>query len=176
MSGRQPRLLDEAALFEYALRALGGRGHSIGELREKLRRKAEQPQAVDAVLARLKQYGYVNDRKFADSYASARLSGQGHGRQRVLGDLSRKRVPPIVARQAVEEAFRGVDETAQIEQYLARRYRGKDLPAVLAEPKGLASAYRRLRTAGFGASNCIIVLKRYAARADTLEELEDETS
>jgi hypothetical protein len=44
----------------------------------------------------------------------------------------------------------------------------------LRDEKHLASAYRKLRYAGFGSGNAIRVLKRYAERADELESLEDE--
>ena len=73
MKERQRPRLDANALWEYALRVLGGRAHSTGELREKLRRKAELAADVDPAIARLKEYGYLNDRKFAESFAAARL-------------------------------------------------------------------------------------------------------
>ena len=57
-----------------------------------------------------------------------------------------------------------------IESFLARKYRGKDLGALLSEEKHLASAFRRLRAAGFSTGNSIRVLKRFAAEADRLEE------
>jgi len=38
----------------------------------------------------------------------------------------------------------------------------------------LASAFRKLRGAGFSAGNSIRVLKRYAADAERLEEMDEE--
>jgi hypothetical protein len=67
-----------------------------------------------------------------------------------------------------------VDETGLIENLLSRKYRGKNLGELLREPKNLASAYRKLRVAGFSSGNSIGVLKRYAAEADQLDEMEDE--
>jgi len=51
MKERRPRLLDAAALWEYALKSLGGRAHSTGDLREKLRRRAEKAEDIDGVLS-----------------------------------------------------------------------------------------------------------------------------
>jgi regulatory protein len=85
-----------------------------------------------------------------------------------------RRVAPTLARQAAEAAFAGSDEVAMIEAFLARKYRGKDLAVFLSDPKGLLSAFRKLRTAGFGAGNSIRVLKRYAAEAGRLEEMEHD--
>jgi regulatory protein len=60
-----------------------------------------------------------------------------------------------------------------IEQYLQRKYRGHNLAELLCDEKRLASAFRRLRTAGFSAGGSIKVLKRYAAEAERLEDMDD---
>jgi regulatory protein len=48
------------------------------------------------------------------------------------------------------------------------------LGVLLQDDKHLASAFRRLRNAGFSAGGSIKVLKRYAAEADRLEEIDEE--
>ena len=98
---RGPIRLDASALWEYAVRALAGRAHSTGELREKLRRKSQTEADVDSVLARLKEYKYLDDRKYAETFASARLENQRFGRNRVLRDLRQRRVAPAVAERTV---------------------------------------------------------------------------
>jgi regulatory protein len=170
--GRRPpsKALDRNGLLAYAARTLSSRAQSISEMREKLKRRAERNEDVDEVLAQLKQAGYLDDQRFAASAANWRRENEGLGKTRVLRDLMARRVAPAVAKQATEDAFRGVDEVAMIESFLARKYRGKDLGALLSEEKHLASAYRRLRAAGFSTGNSIRVLKRYAAEADRLEE------
>jgi regulatory protein len=172
MLPRRKRQLGADQLFEYAVRALGSRAHSIGELREKLVRNAGDPADVDRVLSRHKQNGYLNDRKFADMVATTRLENQGFGRARVLQELRKRRVAPTVAEQAVTSAFEGKDELALIEAFLRRKFRNVDLGAHLQDEKRLASAYRKLRIAGFSSSNTIRVLKRFAAEAGRLEDLE----
>lgn len=157
----------------YAARALASRAQTSGELREKLRRRAARREDVDQVLARLKDSGYLNDKRFAESFASWRRENQGLGKTRVMRDLMARRVAPALAKQAAETAYREVDELAMIEKFLERKYRGKDLGSLLAEEKHLASAYRKLRGAGFTTGNSIRVLKRYAAEAERLAEMED---
>jgi regulatory protein len=173
MPPRPPRPLDADGLFQYALRLLGSRAQSSGEVREKLRRKAADTREVEGVLGRLKDLGYLNDARFAESFTAARLENQGFGRGRVLRDLGQRRVAPALAAKVVGKAFEGLDETRLIEDYLERKFRGKRLSDWLAEEKNLASAFRRLRTAGFSAGNSIRVLKRYAARAEELESLDE---
>jgi regulatory protein len=169
-----PKPLDKNGLMTFAAQALSARALTISELRDKLKRRAVEPSDVDEVLARLKESGYLNDQRFSESYASWRRDDGGFGKTRVLRDLMARRVAPAVAKQAAEAAFQGTDEVAMIEAFLARKYRGKDLAALLKEEKHLASAYRKLRTAGFSTGNSIRALKRYAEQAELLEEPEEE--
>jgi regulatory protein len=116
----------------------------------------------------------VNARRLAANFAEWRRDSQGMGKTRVMRDLMARRVAPAVAKEAVETAFEGVDEVAMIEAFLQRKYRGKDLGTLLKEQKELASAFRKLRAAGFSTGNSIKVLKRYAAEAERLAELGEE--
>lgn len=166
--------LDESALMEYAARLLGGRAYTSGEMREKLRRRAARAGDVDTVLARLRHLGYLDDRRFADNFATARLENEGLGRSRVLRDLRQRHIAPKVAEDAVARTYEEQDEVALIEAFLARKFRGRDLPALLSEEKHLASAWRRLRYAGFSSGNSLRVLKRYAADEAKLDALESE--
>lgn len=174
MKERRPKKLDAQELLDYALRALASRAQSAGELREKLRRRAESEDDIPGVIARLKEYGYLDDRQFAGAYAAARRENQGFGKQRVLSDLRRRRVAPSLAGKVVEQAYRDADETEMAEAYLARRYRGVALKEYLSEPKHLASAFRRLRAAGFGSDAVIRVLKRHSAADEALDALGGE--
>jgi len=174
MRARKPKTLDENELFDYAASSLGRRAHSLGELRDKLRRRCAAAADVDAVIRRLKEYGYLDDKTFAENYAARRLENEGHGKMRVLRDLSQRRIAPKVAEQAVEKAFAETDEVELIETFLARKFRGKHLPTFLAEDKNLAAAFRRLRYAGFSPGKSLFVLKRYSQRAGELADVDVE--
>ena len=168
--------LDRDKLLNVALRALGARAHSTGELREKLRRRAENEADVDAVLAKVKEAGYLNDRRFAESYAAARLEDQGLGKIRVLRDLRQKRVAPELAAQVTEQTYAATNEADLVEEFLRRKYRGKKLGEFLNEQKNLAAAFRRLRYAGFSAAQSIRVLKRFSNQPEALDALEAQDS
>jgi regulatory protein len=174
MAKRPSQPLDREKLLNVALRALGARAHSSGELREKLRRRAQNHEDVDAVLSKLKESGYLNDRQFAEAYAAARLQDQGLGKMRVLRDLRQRRVAPKLAEQVTEQTYQKTNETDLIEEFLRRKYRGKQLAAFLSEEKNLAAAFHRLRYAGFSAGQSIRVLKRFAAQPEVLDALESE--
>jgi regulatory protein len=168
--------LDLNGLMAYAARTLAARAQTISEMRAKLKRRAARGEDVEEVMGRLKQSGYLNDQRFADSLANWRRENGGLGKTRVVRDLMARRVAPALAKQAADAAYRGVDEVAMIQNFLERKYRGKDLGSLLSEQKHLASAYRKLRAAGFSTGNSIRVLKRYAAEAERLEEMEDDAT
>jgi regulatory protein len=161
----KPAPLAFPELLEYAIRCVTGRAMSIGELRQRLVRRAAECDDIDRVIQHLKNAGALDDRVFAESYAAYRLQNQGFGKMRVLRDLRARRVAPQVAEQA---------EMELIEHYLERKFRGKNLAVFLAEEKNLASVFRKLRTAGFSAGNSIRALKKHSQKADELEGMESE--
>lgn len=167
------RPLDAEGLWGYALRVLGGRAYSSGELREKLRRRAANEGDVDDVLRRLKDYGYLNDQRFAESFASARLANEKFGKTRVLRDLRQRRVAPVLAEKTVQKLYQGVDESALIEDWIRRKYRTAQREGLFQEDKDVAAAYRRLLRAGFRSGEIVRVLKRFAKNPELLDSLED---
>ena len=74
-------------------------------------------------MQKLLEYGYTDDQKFSESFASSRLQNEGFGKFRVLRDLQAKRVSSSVAQQAVAKIFEDADEKELIDAYLARKYR-----------------------------------------------------
>jgi regulatory protein len=172
MTQAKSRPLDDDALWSYALKVLGGRAHSTGELREKLRRRAERAGAVEDVLARLKDHGYLDDRRFAENFAAARLANDKFGRTRVVQDLRQRRVAPPLAERTVQQVYQDVNEEALIEEWVRRKYRLAPREGLFREDKDMASAYRRLLRAGFRSGEIVRVLKRFARHPDLLETLE----
>lgn len=172
MTQRPAAKLDLDGLRGYALRVLSQRGLSVTELRRKLLLRAETPSDIDTVIEALKSYGYLDDRRLSDGIAGSRAQSGTIGSQRVLRDLLKKRVAPGVAREAVTQAFKDIDEPARIREYLERKMRGKNLAEYLKEPKNLASLYRKLRVAGFSSPSSIRVLKSFSSHADELENME----
>ncbi len=171
MARRRAKPLDERELWSYALLALAARARSAGEMRRLLARRALEPAAVDNVLERLAGRGYLNDDKFSQAYASARLENQRFGRLRVVRDLRAKRVSGDTAERAVKEVYAEVDENALLREQVARRLRGTLPPS---EPNKFASLYRSLRRAGFAHAAILAELRRLKADAELLDQLQEE--
>jgi regulatory protein len=164
--------LDAEALFQYAVKTLARRAHSAGELRQKLLGRAERAADADAAILRLKEYGYLDDKRFAESYAAARLENQGLGKARVISDLRKRRVAPSVAERAAGKVYQHTPEDQLIEEFLRRKYRKRAQDDFLRDPKELAAAYRKLVYAGFSSGGAIRVLKRFAADPTLLDQFE----
>ena len=171
-SRKKPRPLDADGLWELALKALAVRACSSGELRQKLLARAERMEDVETTLSRLKASRYVDDRRFAEGFAAARLDNQGLGKMRVTQDLRRRRVAPALAEASVQKAYEGVDEAKLIEEFIRRKYRDAAREGLFRDQKDLASAYRRLMRAGFSSGNVIRALKRFAADPELLDSFE----
>ena len=172
MQERKPRPLDAESLWSYALKALAGRAHSTGELREKLRRRAERVSDIDEVISRLKDSGYLDDRRFAEGYASARLTNDRFGRGRVVQDLRQRRVAPALAEKTVQQVYETVDEQALIEEWIRKKYRLAPREGLFQEQKDMAAAYRRLLRAGFRTGEIVRALKRFAKDPELLDGFE----
>ncbi len=168
------RKLAAEELFEYAVQALGRRAFSTEELRTKLRTRAAAAADIDAAIARLKDIGYLDDQRFAESFAANRADNDGFGRMRVLSDLRGRRVSAKLAETAVAQVFEDRTESEQIEAFIDRRMPSLREGAKIEDERELARAWRRLRRAGFSSGAALAALKRAAAKPELIEEPPEE--
>ena len=174
---RGPQKLATEELFEYAVRCLGRRAFASEELSTKLRMRAANAADVAPTIARLKDVGYLDDKRFAESFALNRAENDGFGRMRVLSDLRARRVPAKLAETAVAQVFEERSESDQIEAFIDRRMPSLRAKGKVEDDRELARAWRRLRHAGFSSGGALAALKRLAARPELIEEpLEEEES
>jgi regulatory protein len=143
---------DEKALYEIAVRALARRARSINELRTLLQRRKAAKDDIDAVIARLREHGYLDDARFARSFVASRIENERQGSRRVQRDLAARRVHPEVIKHAVSTGYEEVDERALLREYLRRKLRLTKPPT---KPSAVASLYRRLLRAGFASATIV---------------------
>jgi regulatory protein len=172
MRERKPRRLDAEALWSYALKALAARAHSSGEMKQKLLLRAGREEDADEILGRLKDHGYLDDRRFAEGFAASRLANDKFGRTRVIQDLRQRRVAPELAERSVRSVYAGVDEQRLINEWIRRKYRFAGREGLFQDEKDLAAAYRRLLRAGFKTGEILRALKRFARDPDLLDGFE----
>ena len=110
MLDRLRALADIEAAQRAALRALARRAHARRDLERRLVRKQHPPAAVDAALERLAARGLLDDRRFAERYATLRAV-RGRGPARLVRDLLAQGVERRTAEEAVRQALdeEGID-------------------------------------------------------------------
>lgn len=124
--------------FERAVKLLAAKPRSIAELRERLLRgKDTNQEVVEEVIARLREYGYLDDERFAFSYASFKVKQRPVGRRRLERDLKFKKVESAVANEALELVYTETPEEQLIDQAIAKRLRIRGRPGNRAEAKSL---------------------------------------
>jgi len=92
---------------------------------------------IDEVIARLRGYGYLDDAKFAQSYASLRLRERPIGRRRLQRDLWLKKIDKQTAETALDEVFESTPEEELIERAIAKRIRLRGKPKTREHAKKL---------------------------------------
>lgn len=84
-----------------ALRALEQRIQSSRELRTRLMRKGFEAETIDAALARLSEYGYLNDELFAERWIENRLAHRPRGKRLLEQELRQKGIERAIVDQTV---------------------------------------------------------------------------
>ncbi len=163
----QPAALDAEELYAAAVRALAQRGHTEAELRRKLGRRAAAADALEAALARLRDHGYLDDARVAESYTRFQKEVRHHGRLRVLRELRARGVAAAAAEAAVRRQFPAAGEDALVRAFL----RSKRL-ARPQDERAAARLYRKLLTAGFSPAACGRCLRAWKLQPEMVEMLE----
>ena len=124
--------------FQRAAKLLAAKPRSIAELRERLlERQGVTDQLVEEVIARLKEYGYLDDERYALSYASLKVKQRPIGRRRLQQDLKMKQVPGAVADEALDSVYAETPEEELIDLAIEKRVRLRGQPKTRLEAKSL---------------------------------------
>lgn len=172
MRPRKPSApLDEAALYEYAVRLLGQQMRTVAEVRRLLVRRVESgadgAAKVDAVLGRLKERRYLDDTGYAADYAKLRQENASFGKRRVQQDLARKGVHSTVIAATLDTAYENVSE-----EELARRHLERKHVRQPSTDKETARVVRMLVRAGFSPGIIFRILRQWDVDDATLAALD----
>lgn len=177
MAFQRPRSVvphSEPELFDYAVGSLARRMRSERDLRRLLvaRADASDPEAVDRVLARLRDLRYLSDERFAADYTRLRQEGQSFGQRRVRQDLQVKGIGKELITTTLNHAYAETDEVALAEQFCGRKR-----IAPPANPKETARVMGRLLRAGFSSTAIWKLLRSWKVEVEVEPaEPEDEAS
>ncbi|HXD32001.1 MAG TPA: regulatory protein RecX [Pyrinomonadaceae bacterium] len=127
-----------AKTFQKAIKLLSAKSRSVAELRDSLfDSKRTNETVVDEVIGRLREYGYLDDERYAFGYASLRVRQRPVGRARLARDLKFKKVGAEVADEALDLVFAETPEAELIDRAIEKRMRLRDKPKDRVEAKKL---------------------------------------
>lgn len=109
-----------ADLEQAAVRALGRRNLTEREVAALVRDKGGDAEQAEAVLERLRELSYVDDRRVAEELVHRLADGRGKSRSVVAREMSTRGVPRDVIDEALEEISEDHERTAAIELALKR--------------------------------------------------------
>ncbi|HUX45361.1 MAG TPA: RecX family transcriptional regulator [Terracidiphilus sp.] len=173
----KPRaFLGESALYNYAVKALGSRMRTEVELRRLMSTRAEPGPvghaAIQAVLVRLKQHGYLNDAAYAETYARLRQENDKFGQRRVRQDMQHKGLATPLIEETLQARYANTSEEALARQHLERKRLRKPT-----NEKETARILRRLVAAGFSTGVIVKILRQWDVPDESLaalDSLDDE--
>lgn len=165
--------LDQAGLLEFAVRSLSSKMKSVRDLRRRMSTRAEEGElgeaAMDAVIAKLKDLGYLSDERFAADYTRLRKENEKYGKRRVQQGLMQKGIAQELTQSTLATAYDEIDEVALAKEYVARKRMKK--------PEGekeVARSMRRLMAAGFSTRTIWKVLRGWGAEVEEVDVVDDE--
>jgi regulatory protein len=147
-----------ADAYVTALRLLARRELSEAQVRTRLARREFESGEIDAAVARLQRERALDDRRTALACARTEAHVKRHGRLRAVRAVEALGIERELARTAVAEVFREVDEDAVIRQVLERRLRHG---ASLDDPATLRRMQRYLLAQGFDAGAIHVALREH---------------
>ena len=158
-------------LNDYAVKALGRRMRTVGELKRLMRSRVESGEhggaKIDRVIARLKAQRYLNDTEYATSYTRLRQENNSFGKRRIQQDLVQKGVHAEVIAKTLDAAYEDVNE-----EELARRHLERKRVKKPTNEKEAARVMRMLMRAGFSTGVIFRILKKWDMDDEALAALE----
>ena len=151
-----PQSCEQRDPLSAALRMLARRPYSMGEMRRTLERKFGVGQPVAAAIARLRELGLLDDKKFAEQYASSLARNRSFGRRRIERELKAKLVDYRTIEPALDRAFEETSERIVLEQALAKKLRRLRLPLTRSRLYALCQSLVRL---GFRSDDIMKVVR-----------------
>ena len=148
---------------------LARRPYSIAEIRRVLEKKYPEGEQVSEAIARLRELGYLDDRKFAEQYAYSLAQNRAFGPHRLRRELKGKLVNHQEIESAVQRAYQETPEQTLLERALDKKVRNIRLPLSRTKFHSLCQSLMRL---GFNAGDIIKAVRARPELAPVAGEVE----
>ncbi len=142
----QQRQEAQAAL-DRAIGHLASRARSVAQVQRHLGEKGFSAEAIESAVAKLTEYGYLDDGLYAQMLVRDRVHLKGTGRQAIARELKQQGVSP----EDAEAALAQYDEEGELDAARQQAQRAMAQTAREADPrKRRAKVYASLARKGFG--------------------------
>jgi regulatory protein len=148
---------------------LARRPYSVAEMRQALERKYPQNAKVPSAIARLRELGYLDDRKFAEQTAYSLAQNRALGPHRVRRELKARKVDYKHVEPAVKQAYQDTPARELLEQALDKKLPTVRLPLT---PTRFHSLCQSLMRRGFSAGDIIRAVRSRPELKPVAEEME----
>jgi len=151
----------ERKLPAVALEMLARRDRSEAELLRKLRSKGFSDEEINAVIFRLKELNYLDDRRLAERLASTAVAVGGRYGIRLTLDLAHRGIPRDIADEVLAEVTADHDERELVRDLLVRKF--PNFNPDTADNRETARVMNYLLRRGFSRSAVFEVIRRLSA-------------
>lgn len=148
--------------FDCALNLLSYRDHSESQLRTKLKQRGAQEEVAEESLAKLRDYGLVNEERFGQRLLEAWLEKGSYGRLHLQATLAKAGLKKELIQELLEQATADQErEHAQVASELFLKRYSRKLKALQEDKRKLyATAARFMAGRGFTGSSTQILLEK----------------
>lgn len=155
------RAVSSRRAFNKATDLLSRRDHGEKELLLKLRQRGFKDEAEEAI-EKLKYYGYIDDRRFAENFVKELIRIKHYGKRRIEQELYRKGIDREIISEVLENAEFPKSELVSLIERKYYRY--------LSDEKGVKKAINALLRMGYSYGEIKEALKTVSEAEEMLEE------
>ncbi len=149
--------------FIAGLRLLSYRDHSRKELTAKLVQKNHKREYAENAVTKLEEYGYVNDERFAQSFAQSLYERKGLNVNAIKSELYRKGISREIADNATETL--DIDPVLSIIDLLNTKFSRK-----ISDEKGVKRTYASLQRLGYRWSDIKTAFRRLEIETEDFDD------
>lgn len=161
-----------AETYDCALRLLSLRDHSQKELRDKLAQRGAVKDYIENSIAKLTEYGIMNEERYAQRLFEAWMAKGIYGRQHLVAELRKRGVPGELYARILEQFTEALEqqhaERAAI-QFCKLNHKKIEQGSQSNDPKArqrlYAAAGRYMAAKGFGGGYMEVILEAMQAEA-----------
>ena len=110
---------------DYALRLIEFKDRTEKELREKLKEKNYDENSIDGEIEFLKNYGYIDDKRYAEHFVNDAINLKKWGKIRIRSELLRKGIDRDIVDNAIDDAFEDIGDNLVFSQ-MQTRFKNSD--------------------------------------------------